>query len=90
VQQTGVGTRWFYDYEVNPDHQVAAVLYGPAFVREQPEAARRWMVGYLRGVRDFNDGFVGARDLKVARELNPELQTFDQWLKKNAAKIPLG
>jgi NitT/TauT family transport system substrate-binding protein len=66
VQQTGVGTRWLYDYEVNPDHQVAAVLYGPAFVREQPEAARRWMVAYLKGVRDFNDGFV--RGNAAARE----------------------
>ena len=66
VQQTGVGTRWLYDYEVNPDHQVASVLYGPAFVREQPEAARRWMVAYLKGVRDFNDGFV--RGNAAARE----------------------
>jgi len=40
--------------------------------------------------RDFNDDFVGARDLKAARELNPEMQTFDQWLAENAAKIPLG
>ena len=40
--------------------------------------------------RDFNDAFVGARDLKLTRELDPELQTFDQWLKANAAKVPLG
>jgi uncharacterized protein YbjT (DUF2867 family) len=39
--------------------------------------------------RDFNEAFVGARDLGVARRLNPELQTFDQWLAQNAAKIPL-
>ena len=74
VQQTGVGTRWLYDYEVNPDHQVAAVLYGPAFVREQPEAARRWMVAYLRGVRDFNDGFV--RGNSAARE--ESIQVLDE------------
>ncbi len=30
--------------------------------------------------RDFNDYFVGARDIAFARTLNPELQSFDQWL----------
>ncbi|HEX4025317.1 MAG TPA: NmrA/HSCARG family protein [Steroidobacteraceae bacterium] len=39
--------------------------------------------------RDFEAQFVGARDLKVARALNPSLQTFDQWLAKNKARIPL-
>jgi NitT/TauT family transport system substrate-binding protein len=60
----GVVSRW--DYEVNPDHQVAVVLYGPAFGREQPDVARRWMVAYLRGVRYFNDAFV--RGDAAARE----------------------
>ena len=40
--------------------------------------------------RDFNDAYVGVRDLKTTRELDPELQTFDQWLEANAAKIPVG
>jgi len=39
--------------------------------------------------RDFNDYFVGTRDLEFARELNPELQTFDQWLAKHGKEIPL-
>jgi len=39
--------------------------------------------------RDFEDYFCGARDLAVARSLNPELQTFDQWLAQNKGKIPL-
>jgi uncharacterized protein YbjT (DUF2867 family) len=39
--------------------------------------------------RDFNDYFVGTRDLTLARELNPELQTFDQWLAKHGKEIPL-
>jgi len=40
--------------------------------------------------RDFEREFTGARDLQVARTLAPSLQTFDQWLAKNAAKIPRG
>jgi len=29
------------------------------------------------------------REVKASRELNPQLQTFDQWLKKNAKLIPV-
>ncbi len=39
--------------------------------------------------RDFNDVFRAARDPEVARELNPELQTFEQWLSRNAQMIPV-
>jgi uncharacterized protein YbjT (DUF2867 family) len=38
---------------------------------------------------DFENDYCGARDLAFARSLNPELQTFDQWLAKNASRIPL-
>jgi uncharacterized protein YbjT (DUF2867 family) len=40
--------------------------------------------------RDFNDYFCGARDPKFARSLNPELQTFSDWLGKHKGEIPLG
>jgi uncharacterized protein YbjT (DUF2867 family) len=39
--------------------------------------------------RDFNDYFSGVRDTSVARSLNPELQTFDQWLAKHKSQIPV-
>ncbi|MBI3804123.1 MAG: NmrA/HSCARG family protein [Nitrospirae bacterium] len=39
--------------------------------------------------RDFNDDFCRARNLDVARSLNPSLQTFDQWLAQNKSRIPL-
>ncbi len=39
--------------------------------------------------RDFEDYYCGARSLAVSRALNPALQTFDAWLAKNAARIPL-
>ena len=40
--------------------------------------------------RDFEKEFCSVRDLKAVRALNPELQTFEQWLTKNAGRIPLG
>ena len=39
--------------------------------------------------RDFNDAFCGARNVEVARVLNPSLQTFDAWLAQNKSRIPL-
>ena len=39
--------------------------------------------------RDFQEAFCGPRDPKIARGLNPELQTFDQWLAANRDRIPL-
>jgi uncharacterized protein YbjT (DUF2867 family) len=38
---------------------------------------------------DFEPEFCGARDPAVARALNPELQTFEDWLARHKAEIPL-
>jgi uncharacterized protein YbjT (DUF2867 family) len=39
--------------------------------------------------RDFNDYYCGARNLQFSRSLNPELQTFEQWLALHKDQIPL-
>ena len=39
--------------------------------------------------RDFEQVFCGARSLQVSRNLNPALQTFENWLAKNKGRIPL-
>lgn len=39
--------------------------------------------------RDFPHVFAKNRNLEESRRLNPELQTLQQWLAENAAKIPL-
>jgi uncharacterized protein YbjT (DUF2867 family) len=39
--------------------------------------------------RDFNEYFVGKRDLGFTRSLNPELQTFEEWLAVHKDQIPL-
>jgi len=44
--------------KIYPNHQVAVVLYAPHMRREKVDVGRRFMVAYLRGVRDFNDAFV--------------------------------
>ncbi len=39
--------------------------------------------------RDFNDYYCGARSIEFSRSLNPQLQSFDQWLEANKDRIPL-
>jgi uncharacterized protein YbjT (DUF2867 family) len=39
--------------------------------------------------RDFEVQFRGARSVQLSRELNPELQTFDQWLARHGSRIPV-
>jgi hypothetical protein len=39
--------------------------------------------------RDFEDEYSGIRSVELARSLNPELQSLDQWLAANKDRIPL-
>lgn len=39
--------------------------------------------------QEFEDVFTEARDISIAKELNPELQSFAEWLKDNAKLLPL-
>ena len=39
--------------------------------------------------QEFEDYFCGARNPEVARTLNPQLQSFREWLGANAARISL-
>ena len=39
---------------------------------------------------DFEEQYCAARDLAFSRSLNPQLQTFAQWLSVNKDRIPLG
>ena len=39
--------------------------------------------------RDFAAEFCGDRDVELTRALDPELQSFDEWLARNAGRIPV-
>jgi len=39
--------------------------------------------------RDFNEEYCAARSLDFSRSLHPGLQSFEEWLARNAARIPL-
>ena len=42
--------------------QNGVIIYAKKFAQEQPEAARRWMVAYLKGVRGYLDAVTTGAD----------------------------
>ena len=46
------------------------------------------VVADVDDVESLKKAFQGARNLDVARALNPSLQTFDRWLAQNKSRIP--
>jgi NitT/TauT family transport system substrate-binding protein len=43
--------------EVVPGQEVAVILYGPKFIEEKPDVARRFMTAYVKALREYNDAF---------------------------------
>ena len=58
---SGSAVRVMGDDEIYPMHQLAVVFYAGGFIKKKPEAARRYMRAYLRGVRYYNDAIVNGR-----------------------------
>ncbi len=58
----GIAVRWKKHEEYYPGQQVAVIMYSPQFAKDKPEAAKRYMVGYVKGLRDFYNAFVLKKD----------------------------
>jgi NitT/TauT family transport system substrate-binding protein len=41
--------------EPYPGQQISVLLYGGDFIKKQPDVARKFMIAYLKGARDYND-----------------------------------
>jgi len=54
--QAGGAVLWMPAQQVIPDFQIAVILYGPTLLDENPDAGRRFMVAYLKAVRQLNEG----------------------------------
>ncbi len=67
--------------EVVPGFQYSFVNFGPSILEDNPEAGRRFMVAYLRGVRQFIEGKTD-RNVQIIAEgtgLDPELVRATCW-----------
>ncbi len=59
AEQRGIAQCWKPTSELQPDFQIAVLLYAPTFAEQHNDAAKRFMVAYLRGVRDYYRAFFG-------------------------------
>lgn len=66
IVEDGLGVIYQREDEFYPNHQIAVILYSGRFIKENPDAAKRYMVAYLKALRDYNDAFVGKDAKKKA------------------------
>jgi uncharacterized protein YbjT (DUF2867 family) len=77
-----------------------AAAFTKAFGREvrytdvAPEVYRTWdfpsapeLSNMLQFKRDFNELFCGVRSIERSRQLNPQMQTFDEWLARHRGEF---
>jgi len=62
--QGGHGVLWISAQEVIPDFQFGTTMYGPNLLEKNPDAGNRFMVAYLKGIRQYNQGKT-ARNLQI-------------------------
>lgn len=56
MEQGGQAAIWFGKEDILPNSQHASVLFGPNILEKNSEAGRRFMVAYLKGVHQYNQG----------------------------------
>lgn len=79
ARAAGAGDVWLGRGEISPRNQLAVVAYGPTILKSNPNAGERFMVAYLKGVRDFAEGMTEPtlalleKELELDRTLLTEL-----------------
>jgi NitT/TauT family transport system substrate-binding protein len=58
-EQRGVLQCWRPTSDLEPDFQIAVVLYGPGFADQRPDSARRFTLAHMRAMRDYYRAFFG-------------------------------
>jgi len=90
IVQSGYGVLWLPDQKVLPDFQFGLTLYGPKILENNPDAGKRFMVAYLKGARQHNQGKT-ARNLEIVTKytgLKPDLLEKACWPKvRNDGRI---
>jgi NitT/TauT family transport system substrate-binding protein len=75
IVQAGHADLWIAAQEIIPDFQIGLILFGPTLLAQNPDAGHRFMVAYLKALRQWNEGKTERNVELVARftELDPEL-----------------
>lgn len=76
--QQGIATVFIPAGQAIPGAHLSVLQYSRAFATNQPDAANRFMVAYLQGVRDYLDAFFGMKDRDAAiKQLSQSLSLKD-------------
>jgi NitT/TauT family transport system substrate-binding protein len=57
IERMGTAVRWHGNSEFYGNQQIGIVIYGPGVLEQPADVGRRWMIAYIRAVRDYNDAF---------------------------------
>jgi NitT/TauT family transport system substrate-binding protein len=57
IERLGAAVRWRGNSELYGNQQIGIIIYGPTVLSQPPDVGRRWVIAYIRGVRDYNDAF---------------------------------
>jgi NitT/TauT family transport system substrate-binding protein len=63
VVKNGTAVRFAADFEAYPNHQISALMFSNNFVQKRADVAKRFMIGYVRGLRYYHDAL---KDGKLA------------------------
>jgi len=64
-RDSGAFVVWKHEYEVQPGRQQFAVMFGHRFWSQRPDNARRYVLAYLQGARDYYRAFEQDIDREV-------------------------
>lgn len=78
----GYGLEWKPWNTYMPDFQFSINMYGPNLMRKNPEIGKRYMIAYLKGVRQYNQGKT-PRNIEITAkytEMKPEEVEQSCWM----------
>jgi len=85
----GIASKVANATEVHPNQQSAALFYSPNFIKNNPADAKKFMIAYLKGVRDYNKSLTdSAAKEKVIADLKKYIKIDDDRVWKNM--VPIG
>ena len=58
-EQRGVAQCWRPTSDLEPNFQIAVLLYGPSFAEQRSDSARRFTLANLRAMREYYRAFFG-------------------------------
>src|SRR5438445_841428 len=70
VIEQGIGTKLIWIDEFRPNDIGGVLMYSEQFIKERPQAAKNFMVAYLKGVRYYLDAFEGKNPALKSEVIN--------------------